>query len=199
MSAFANESGWSIGTGLPVFDPFVHAPEMRVRAASSPSAFTMPRDERQLLGRPDRPADADGIVGRRLLPGADVLQRFGADKTLRACRRCATSKPGPRQLQRSSRVSRAASASSAIERRVVPPIRRDFADRSGHNYYLELKRLTQRSSSIIQFQVTFQPANRFVETDDRDAAQMTSAYFTPICSPRSAPKRFIVSTYSSMP
>ena len=37
----------------------------------------MPRDERQLLGRADRPADADRIVVGALPPRVDVFERLG--------------------------------------------------------------------------------------------------------------------------
>ena len=35
-----------------------------------------PCDKRQLFGRPDRAANAGGVVWRGLFPGGNVLQRF---------------------------------------------------------------------------------------------------------------------------
>jgi hypothetical protein len=62
---------------LPVLNPLVHAPEVRV------VQFQIERvhdagDKRQLLRGADGAANADGVVGRGLLPGANVFQRFGA-------------------------------------------------------------------------------------------------------------------------
>ena len=79
MSAFAKQSGWSVGTGLAVLDPFVHAPEMACFSVESERVDDA-GDQRQLLGRADRAADAGGVVGRRLLPGVDVFERLGEVK-----------------------------------------------------------------------------------------------------------------------
>ena len=46
-----------------VHDPLVHPPEVRVRERE-PELVDEPRDERQLLGRPDRPADARPVRPR---------------------------------------------------------------------------------------------------------------------------------------
>ena len=64
--------------GLAVLDPLVHAPEVGVALRQVQSdGVDDPRDQRQLLGRPDRSADAGRIVGRALPPGFDVFERLG--------------------------------------------------------------------------------------------------------------------------
>ena len=56
--------------------PFVHAPEVGVLEAEA-EFVDQAGDERELLSRSDRSADADRIIRRGLLPGGDILQRFG--------------------------------------------------------------------------------------------------------------------------
>jgi hypothetical protein len=46
-----------------------------------PEFVDQPGDERELLGRADRAADADGVVRRGLLPGCDVFQGLGETKS----------------------------------------------------------------------------------------------------------------------
>ena len=105
-------------------EPFVHPPEM-CRAHVEPQRVDDARDERQLLGGTDRPADADRVVIRALAPRLDVFERLGevellervvqddAEAGAREPREIVRCQPG-RLVDR-----------PGIERRVVPPVGRD--------------------------------------------------------------------------
>jgi hypothetical protein len=56
--------------------PLVHSPEMSM-LQFQPQFIHQPRHQRQLFGRPNRPADARRRIVARLSPGVDVLQRLG--------------------------------------------------------------------------------------------------------------------------
>ena len=63
--------------GFAVFDPFVHAPEMGVQFGEiHVHGIDDARHKRQLLRRPDRPADAARMSRGGLLPGFDIFQSF---------------------------------------------------------------------------------------------------------------------------
>jgi len=47
-----------------------------------PQVIHQPGHQRQLLGRADRAADADRVIGGGLLPGVDVFQGFGQEELL---------------------------------------------------------------------------------------------------------------------
>src|SRR5205085_1392796 len=62
--------------GFALFDPFVHAPEMRIVQLEADAVHDS-CDQRKLFRRTDRTADAGRVVRRRLPPGFDVFEGLG--------------------------------------------------------------------------------------------------------------------------
>src|SRR4029078_12284771 len=62
-------------------EPLVHAPEMTAPYVEL-ERIDQSRDQWQLLGRPDRPADADRRIVSALPPRLDVFERLGEVEVL---------------------------------------------------------------------------------------------------------------------
>ncbi len=112
--------------GFPaVYEPFVHTPEMRVLEVQA-HGVDYPRDQRKLLGRAYRPADADRIVRRRPLPCLDIFQSFSTVKLFQCViKDDLEARSGQSEHILSGQLCRRIEY-LLIERSVIPPIRRDF-------------------------------------------------------------------------
>ena len=111
--------------------PFVHAPEMG-GFQREPEFVHDPRNERELFRGSDRAANADWIIGRRLPPGRDVFERFGEIEIFqRIIENDLESVPG-KSRHRRRRKAGSFFDQRVVERGVVPPIRGNSTEFSGH-------------------------------------------------------------------
>ena len=108
-----------------------------------------PGDERQLLGRADRAADAGRVVGRRLPPGRDVFQRLGQIEIFeRVVELDGEAWPGqPEQIV--GRQPRGVVQDRRIERRVIPPIRGNAALRTHGDFTTKAQRYQDAEYFVI--------------------------------------------------
>ena len=111
--------------------PLIHAPEMR-RTNVYPEVVYNARDQRELLGRSDRPTNAHWIIFGGLAPGIDIFQRFGQVKILERLVKNNV-EPGTGQLEHRFRGQRRGrSENLLIESCVIPPIWSDGTASSRH-------------------------------------------------------------------
>ena len=116
---------------LSVYQPLVHAPEVRMLQRHA-EIIHEPRDERELLGRTDGAAKADGIVRRGLPPRADVFERLGEIKFLqRVVEHDAEARA--REFQHRLRGEPCGVGDEIVfERGVIPPVGRDGTELAWH-------------------------------------------------------------------
>ena len=111
--------------------PFVHAPEVGMLQAEA-EFVDQAGDEWKLFGRADRAADADGVVGRGLLPGGDILQGFGEIEVLEGVVHHHLEARTRELAQVAFGELRRVVDERGVERGVVPPVGRDVAEFAGH-------------------------------------------------------------------
>ena len=128
-SALAKLKGKSSEASRPSIGPFVHAPEMAMPQVQI-QLVDQPCHQRQLLGGADRAANAGRPLGRGLPPGSDVFQGLGQIKLFERVVELDCKTLAGERAQVVGRKPRGVVQNLAIERRVVPPIRRNFAERS---------------------------------------------------------------------
>ena len=121
---------------LPAVDePLVHAPEMAAADVQA-EGVDDPGHQRELLGGTDRTADADGIIVAALPPGVNVLKRLGKVEVLQRVIQDDL-EAGPGELGQVAAVIRASGFDDlGVKGCIIPPIRCDGAECSGHDAYI---------------------------------------------------------------
>ena len=124
---------------LPAVASYHSSMPQKCACSSGESQFVdQPGHQRQLLGRPDRAADPDRIVGRRLLPGVDVLQRLGQVEVLQRIVENNLEPRAGQALQAAFVETGGFIDQIRIERGEVPPVRGDVAEFPWHGrWYLK--------------------------------------------------------------
>src|SRR6516162_1284227 len=115
-----------------ILEPLVHSPEM-ARAHVQSQVIDQSRDQRQLLCRPDRSANAHRIIRRGLFPCTDVLQRLSQVELLVYIEHHhLEARPRqPKHLLR--RQGGGVTHQLAVERGVIPPVRSNRTQFSWHD------------------------------------------------------------------